>query len=63
MHYCGLDVQVKSTHVYIEDERSRRVKRTVVPTTPVADAPGQAERSCGLRAANAGVARTAGGEF
>lgn len=34
MHYCGLDVSTKSTHVYIENEQGRRVKRTVVPTTP-----------------------------
>src|SRR5262249_10925536 len=34
MHYCGLDVATKSTHVYIENEQGRRVKRTVVPTTP-----------------------------
>jgi transposase len=34
MHYCGLDVAAKSTHVYIENEQGRRVKRLVVPTTP-----------------------------
>ncbi len=34
MHYCGLDVSLKSTHVYIEDAQGRRVKRTVVSTTP-----------------------------
>lgn len=34
MDYCGLDVSGKSTHVYIEDEQGRRVKRAVVPTTP-----------------------------
>lgn len=34
MHYCGLDVSTKSTHVYIEDEQGRRVKRAVVATTP-----------------------------
>lgn len=34
MHYCGLDVSLKSTHVDIEDEAGRRVKRAVVPTTP-----------------------------
>jgi transposase len=34
MHYCGLDVATKSTHVYIENEQGRRVKRLVVPTTP-----------------------------
>ncbi len=34
MHYCGLDVSTKSTHVYIEDEQGRRVKRMVVPTAP-----------------------------
>jgi transposase len=35
MHYCGLDVSQKSTHVYIEDPQGRRVKREVVATTPV----------------------------
>src|SRR5262249_12044671 len=34
MHYCGLDVSRKSTHVCIEDAQGRRVKRTVVATTP-----------------------------
>lgn len=34
MHYCGLDVATKSTHVHIENEQGRRVKRTVVATTP-----------------------------
>ena len=34
MHYCGLDVSRKSTHVYIEDGQGRRVKYAVVPTTP-----------------------------
>ena len=34
MHYCGLDVSTKSTHVCIENEQGRRVKRTVVATTP-----------------------------
>jgi nucleotide-binding universal stress UspA family protein len=34
MHYCGLDVSRKSTHVYIEDVQGRRVKRAVVATTP-----------------------------
>src|ERR1043166_3896377 len=34
MHYCGLDVSTKSTHLYIENSQGRRVKRTVVPTTP-----------------------------
>jgi Transposase len=34
MHYCGLDVLRKSTHVCIEDAQGRRVKRTVVATTP-----------------------------
>jgi transposase len=34
MHYCGLDVSRKSTHVCIEDAQGRRVKRAVVPTTP-----------------------------
>jgi transposase len=33
MHYCGLDVSTKSTHVYIENEAGRRVTRTVVATT------------------------------
>jgi transposase len=33
MHYCGLDVSLKSTHVYIEDAQGHRVKRAVVPTT------------------------------
>jgi hypothetical protein len=27
MHDCGLDVSRKSTHIYIEDEQGRRVKR------------------------------------
>ena len=34
MHYCGLDVSMKSTHVYIENEQGRRVKRAVIGTTP-----------------------------
>ena len=34
MHYCGLDVSRKSTHVCIEDAQGRRVTRTVLPTTP-----------------------------
>jgi hypothetical protein len=34
MHYCGLDVSRKSTHVCIEDGQGRRVTRGVVPTTP-----------------------------
>lgn len=34
MHYCGLDVSAKSTHVCIEDRQGRRVKRAVVATTP-----------------------------
>jgi transposase len=34
MHYCGLDVSRKSTHAYIEDAQGRRVRYTVVPTTP-----------------------------
>lgn len=34
MHYCGLDVSRKSTHVYIEDAQGRRVRRAVVATTP-----------------------------
>jgi transposase len=34
MYYCGLDVSRKSTHAYIEDAQGRRVKYTVVPTTP-----------------------------
>jgi hypothetical protein len=33
MHYCGLDVSRKSTHVCIEDAQGRRVTRGVVPTT------------------------------
>ena len=33
MHYCGLDVSRKSTHVYIEDPRGRRVKRMEVTPT------------------------------
>jgi hypothetical protein len=31
---CGLDVSRKSTHVYIEDARGRRVTRGIVATTP-----------------------------
>lgn len=34
MYYCGLDVSMKSTHIYIEDGRGRRVHRGVVMTTP-----------------------------
>ena len=34
MHYCGLDVSRKSTHVYIEDAQGRRVTRGIVATTP-----------------------------
>jgi transposase len=34
MHYCGLDVSRKSTHVYIEDAQGRRVTRGIVTTTP-----------------------------
>ena len=34
MHYCGLDVSRKSTHVCIEDGQGRRVTRGVVSTTP-----------------------------
>jgi len=34
MHYCGLDVSRKSTHVYIEDVQGRRVTRGIVATTP-----------------------------
>ena len=34
MQYCGLDVSTKSTHVYIENEPGRRVKRTVIATAP-----------------------------
>ena len=33
MNYCGVDVSMKSTHVYIEDGRGRRVHRSVVMTT------------------------------
>ena len=25
MYYCGLDISMKSTHIYIEDARGRRV--------------------------------------
>ena len=32
MYYAGLDVSPRSTHVCIEDERGRRVKRAVVAT-------------------------------
>ena len=35
MHYCGLDVSRKSTHVYIEDAQGRRVTRGIVATTPM----------------------------
>src|SRR5262245_41046466 len=34
MNYCGLDVSMKSTHVYIENEQGRCVKRAVIATTP-----------------------------
>src|SRR5512144_166846 len=34
MHYCGLDVSMKSTHAYIENAQGRRVKQTECPTTP-----------------------------
>lgn len=34
MHYCGLDVSMKSTHVHIENAQGRRVKRAVIETTP-----------------------------
>ena len=34
MHYCGLDVSRKSTHVYIEAAQGRRVTRGIVATTP-----------------------------
>jgi transposase len=34
MHYCGLDVSRKATHVYIEDAQGRRVKSGMVSTTP-----------------------------
>jgi transposase len=34
MHYCGLDVSTKSTHVHIENEQGHRVKHTIVATTP-----------------------------
>jgi transposase len=34
MHYCGMDVSRKSTHVYIEDAQGRRVTRGIVATTP-----------------------------
>ena len=36
MHYCGLDVSTKSTHVCIETAQGPRVKQTVVATTPMA---------------------------
>lgn len=32
MYDCGLDVSMKSTHIYVEDGRGRRVYRGVVPT-------------------------------
>jgi transposase len=52
MHYCGLDVSRKSTHVCIENAQGRRVKRAVVPTTPTGLA-GAVERYAerGLRVA------------
>src|SRR5262245_26415090 len=52
MHYCGLDVSRKSTHVCIEDGQGRRVTRGVVPTTPTGLA-GAVERYAarGLRVA------------
>src|SRR6185295_6388680 len=34
MNYCGLDVSMKSTHVYIENEQGRCVKRAEITTTP-----------------------------
>jgi transposase len=34
MYYCGLDVSMKSTHVHVDNEQGRRVKRVVVATTP-----------------------------
>src|ERR1041384_5733225 len=34
MHYCGLDVSMKSTHVYIETEQGRCAKQTAIATTP-----------------------------
>jgi hypothetical protein len=34
MHYCGLDVSRKATHVYIEDAQGRRVTRGIIATTP-----------------------------
>lgn len=33
MHYCGLDVSLKTTHVYIENEHGERVERMAVATT------------------------------
>jgi hypothetical protein len=36
MQYCGLQVSTKSTHVYIENEHGRQVKRAVVATTSTA---------------------------
>jgi hypothetical protein len=34
MHYCGLDVSWKSTHVYVEDAQGRQVTQGSVATTP-----------------------------
>jgi transposase len=36
MHYCGLDVSMKSTHVYIENAQGRRARQAVIETTPAA---------------------------
>src|SRR5262245_13315754 len=34
MNYCGLDVSTKSTHVYIENDKGRGVKRAAIATSP-----------------------------
>lgn len=34
MYYCGLDISMQSTHIYIEDARGRQVHRCAVATTP-----------------------------
>ena len=36
MHYCGLDVSTKSTHVCIENQQGRCVKRAAIATSPEA---------------------------
>ena len=58
MHYCGLDVSRKSTHVYIEDAQGRRVTRGIVATTPTGLAgPWNATRrgACESRSKRAGA--------